>query len=1147
MTASSPEPSSSANAEIQATALFERIAECPGESIGPYKLLQVIGEGGMGVVFMAEQSRPIQRRVALKVIKPGMDSKQVVARFEAERQALALMDHQNIAKVFDAGTTTSGRPYFVMELVQGTPITRFCDERRLSPRARLELFVPVCQAIQHAHQKGIIHRDIKPSNVLVTMYDDRAVPKVIDFGVAKAMDRSLTEMTMFTQFGAIVGTFEYMSPEQAEMNALGVDTRSDVYSLGVLLYEILTGTPPLERERLRKSGLDEMLRIIREEEPPRPSQRLSQSGDLPKIAASRGADPTRLAGLIRGDVDWIVMKCLEKERTRRYESANGLARDIQRHLADEPVEACPPGASYRARKFMRRHRASLAVAAALALTLVAGTAFSAWQAARASRAERSSAKERDTALEKQAETSRAQAETVVERNRVAAANGQLTRALGDLRNALYVSDMNRAFQYASQGNMRRVEELLARHRPRDDQDDLRGVEWRYLDRLCAKSRETILLDVGGSLNAVAISPQDESMAVARSDGVLQVFDLQSAQERFSKTDLNVALLGFSADGESFIALCSDGARGSNSREMQAYLRAFSSRNGEELEASRKSLMLGEVGQSALARDGRLLIGFAGEGKARVWQTSNLEPVATLDAYAQNPPVLPAFMHFLALSQDAKSLAWQLGPTTTIWDLATEKLLFRNTNEKFWSFALALSPDGEVLACHRGGPPHVVQLWKWRTSELIHEFPGLKGHVYQLAFSPDGRTLAAGDELSVIRLWDTTDFRELRAFQGHSGLLMHLNYSSDGAILYSASRDGEARAWKTRADPAPDIVRDDLANLAIRLSFSADGKRLTLAARPKASDAFVESVEIDVLRRQAVTRRRWQIALNISENGRVALLGEKVGPRVTLVDAISGHELGSLENNELAKGMGKLSPEGGYLALVGAEGAWVSPTSSPADRRVLPGADVRSLVFSANDRRLAVSRRGSNGATDAIVELWDLSSWKRIAILPGSAEQMFFSKDDQLLGLVRENEMAVWGEDSSRPRAVLTFPSAIDSAWTGFWVHEFSPIDSMWAVANENLVHVFDTNSGELLTTLKGHRGPVVDLAWSPDGRTLATANGADVKLWNVVTREEITTFVGENGVQQLEFSSTGTLAIADQMNVIRFWEATPLAPKAAIP
>jgi serine/threonine protein kinase/Flp pilus assembly protein TadD len=360
---------------LAATVNLPPMSETAGTVIGPYKLLQQIGEGGMGTVFMAEQTDPVRRKVALKVIKPGMDSRQIIARFEAERQALAMMDHVNIARVFDGGTTagepggvSTGRPYFVMELVHGVPITKYCDDNCLTPRERLELFVPVCLAIQHAHQKGVIHRDIKPSNVMITLYDGKPVPKVIDFGVAKATEQKLTERTLFTQYGTMVGTFEYMSPEQAEMSALGVDTRSDIYSLGVLLYELLTGSTPLSQKRVREATYAEVLRMIKEEEPPRPSTRLSDSGTaLESISAQRQMEPAKLTKVVRGELDWIVMKALEKDRNRRYETAKDLAADVQRYLHDEPVLACPPSAWYRLRKFTRRHKRALATATVLAL------------------------------------------------------------------------------------------------------------------------------------------------------------------------------------------------------------------------------------------------------------------------------------------------------------------------------------------------------------------------------------------------------------------------------------------------------------------------------------------------------------------------------------------------------------------------------------------------------------------------------------------------------------------------------------------------------------------------------------------------------------------------------------------------------------
>jgi serine/threonine protein kinase/tetratricopeptide (TPR) repeat protein len=394
------------------------VSERPGTAIGPYKLLQQIGEGGMGAVFMAEQTQPVQRMVALKIIKPGMDSRQVLARFEAERQALALMDHPNIAKVLDVGKTAAGRPYFVMELVKGVPITKYCDEHQLPPRQRLELFLPVCHAVQHAHQKGIIHRDLKPSNVLLASYDDVPVPKVIDFGVAKATGQRLTEKTMFTELGQLVGTLEYMSPEQAKLNSLDIDTRSDIYALGVLLYELLTGTTPFEKKRLRAAALDEILRIIREEEPPKPSTRLSTIEELPSIAARRGLEPKRLSGLVRGELDWIVMKALSKERNRRYETANGLVMELQRFLAGEPVLAAPPSARYRLGKLARKYRAVLATAAGIALLLVAGISVSTWQAVRAMKAEA------QALVAQQAEARRAESEALAKHEALAAAEGE---------------------------------------------------------------------------------------------------------------------------------------------------------------------------------------------------------------------------------------------------------------------------------------------------------------------------------------------------------------------------------------------------------------------------------------------------------------------------------------------------------------------------------------------------------------------------------------------------------------------------------------------------------------------------------------------------------------------------------------------------
>jgi serine/threonine protein kinase len=458
-----------------------------GTVIGPYKLLEPIGEGGMGVVYRAEQTAPVRRTVALKVIKPGMDTKQVIARFEAEWQALALMDHPHIAKVHDAGATESGRPFFVMELVGGLPITAYCDREQLPISERLELFVLVCRAVQHAHQKGIIHRDIKPANVLVTVLDGVAVPKVIDFGVAKATGSSLTERTLFTAFDQFIGSPLYMSPEQAELSAIDIDTRSDIYSMGVLLYELLTGSTPFEEPTFRQAPFDAVRRIIREQEPTRPSSRLSALGEkATSVFADRRTDPIKLHRSLRGELDWIVMKCLEKDRSRRYETADGLAADLMRYLSDQPVEACPPSAWYQLAKSMRRHRVALTTGAIVSVALIAGTAVSTWQAIRATGAEKRTA----IALDEARKQSR-----FAERHLHAA-------LLRQVREAIDRRDFDQA------------QEILYGTRSGLDGADLRDFAWYYLRRLAR--RELVLLpDSDLGLRAYPSRSQDRYVMKAQ--------------------------------------------------------------------------------------------------------------------------------------------------------------------------------------------------------------------------------------------------------------------------------------------------------------------------------------------------------------------------------------------------------------------------------------------------------------------------------------------------------------------------------------------------------------------------------------------------------------------------------------------------------
>ncbi len=750
---------------------------------GRYKLVEEIGEGGMGSVFMAQQTEPVKRAVAVKVIKAGMDSRAVLARFAAERQALAMMDHPNIAKVLDAGTTDGGRPFFVMELVKGTPITRYCDEHKLTPRQRLELFVPVCQAIQHAHQKGIIHRDIKPSNVLVALYDDRPVPKVIDFGVAKAAGQALTDKTLMTGFGALVGTPEYMSPEQASLNNLDIDTRSDVYSLGVLLYELLTGTTPVDKQSLGQAALLEILRIVREVEAPRPSAKLSTIDTLPSVAANRGTEPARLSRLIRGELDWLVMKALEKDRTRRYDTANALSRDIQRYLADEVVEARPPSVGYRLSKFVRRHRGQVIAAGLILLALLAGMAGTTWglivarrqtaEMEEARQAEADRVKERDDALGKR-DTALGEAKDALARESLRVqerdkANDDFKKANDELTHQLGVSEMvlanaaydNRDVQLAA----KRLDKVPVAQR---------GWEWHYLKRQVLGGIFT-LHGHKGPVTSVAFSPDGTRIATG-SGGQRQpfaakvwdartgllVFDLKGLPSEVHGLNIPVVCVAFSADSKRIVA-----AGGDNTA------RVYDGTTG----ALQRELKdpAGQVRCAAFSPDGTQIATAGDAAIVKLWDVRTGK--ALLNWPANVRPT-----HLVFSADGTRILTGSIEQAVHVWDARTGKLLLEAKAMVGDESSVAFSPDGNRIVAGRtdwtarviDARTGAVQLELKGRPPVANTFYMITG-VLCVAFSPDGTRIVTGGTIdsstAEASVWDARTGAELLHLKGHTARIM----------------------------------------------------------------------------------------------------------------------------------------------------------------------------------------------------------------------------------------------------------------------------------------------------------------------------------------------------------------------------------------
>ena len=1045
----------------------EEGSEFLGARIGRYRILEQIGEGGFGIVYMAEQESPVRRKVALKVIKTGMDTRQVIARFEAERQALALMEHPNIARVLDAGETTAhlddrnprskipaGLPYFVMELVNGIPITEFCDQLGLPIVERIELFIPVCQAVQHAHQKGVIHRDLKPSNVLVTVIDGRPVPKVIDFGVAKAIEQRLTERTLFTHYGQLIGTPAYMSPEQAELSGQDVDTRSDVYSLGVLLYELLTGAPPFDTKELLRSGLDGMRRTIRETEPARPSTHLHR---MRRAARSQlRSDNSE----IENDLDWIVMKCLEKDRARRYATANGLAADLQRHLNNEPVVARPPSAVYRFQKAFRRHRVLFIATTAVAASLIIGLVVS---------------------LSKSIEASQA---------RQAAESAQR-----QLENQLYGARINLARQAWDEGNVGRVRQLLKITETHAN----RGLEWYFWQRQTHLEVRTLrghrgavvavayspdgqqivtgsfdhtarlwdantgtvihsLVGHSGAVRSAAFSTTGDRIGTASADGTAKIWDAATRQELFTLAGHDSALtsVAFSPDGRSLVTGSLDGTA-----------RIWDAKSGTirtPLEGSG-----GGIWSVAFSGDGKWIITSSDDEIARVWDATSgallfkLEPASARIASRESPadpiPLTAAFSPIdsrwiVTGSRDQKA---------RVWDAASPQAPLELHAAHHWlsprqadiPFAAVFSPDGKYLLT--GSLNHTATLWSLAGRSNLVTFKGHEAEISAVGFSPDGRYVVTGSYDQTARIWEANGGTQPLVLGGHTGIVPAVAFSSDGRTMATGSVDGVLKLWE-----------------------ASSGKELRTLWQD-AGFAF------------------WDVAFSPDDQQIIAGCGDGM---VRVWATASGRQLLAFKGHTATVRSVSFSPDSRWILSSGEDGTarvWDASRGEPHIRLQEHHAMVRA-IFSPDGQRIITASEDGDRTTDeeAPITIWNAADGRRLLTLAGQTggiSTIACSVDGQRIVSGGIGRTAIlW--DAISGQIVHRLDGHSDQVIKVLFTRDNSRVITG---CFDHTSKVWDAATGQELLTL---RGPLI-CAVSPTGQHFVTVDDPPVMVWGIATPGQV--------------------------------------------
>jgi WD40 repeat protein/serine/threonine protein kinase len=1148
-----PPAAASAGTLLITTAMLP-VAEKPGDRIGHYKLLQQIGEGGCGVVYMAEQQEPVRRRVALKVIKPGMDTRQVLARFEAERQALALMDHPNIAKVLDAGATDTGRPFFVMELVRGVKITDYCDDpqNKLSTDQRLDLFIQVCRAIQHAHQKGIIHRDIKPSNILVTLQaDGTPAPKIIDFGIAKATaGQTLTDKTLFTAFEQFMGTPAYMAPEQAQMTAIDIDTRSDIYSLGVLLYELLTGKTPFDSKRLMEAGLDEIRRIISEEEPPRPSTRLStlNADERTTVAKRRQSEPPKLIHLVRGDLDWIVMKCLEKDRGRRYETANGLARDIERHLDNEPIVARPPSNLYRFQKLVRRNKLAFAAASSMVLALVVGLAVSTWALLQEQQARTKEEQARREAVNQAERARRSEAVEVVQRQRTEQLleETKLQRA-EDLFKADNSSDALAILAAILRGNpsnrvaaCRLVSALTYRNFALPLAEPLNHADYVYQGRYSpdgqlvvtaskdktafvwdAQTGRKVLgpLDHDGEVRTAEFSPDGQRILTASRDKMARVWDAKTGKVIVTLPhDAVVLSAHFGPDGELAVTAGGDGSAA-----------VWNTRSGVRLATLGRRK--GRTSDAKFSLDGKLVVAASWDGTARVWKALTGEPVS--------PPLdVPGFQIFTAdLSPDGTRVATGSEDfKARVWDTRTGAVLC-SLEHSNWVYFVRFSPDGQRVAT--ASWDGTARLWDVQTGRPL--IPPLRhnGIVYSAQFSADGRHIVTASEDKTARIWDAETGRMLMEPLRHNSEVYYAEFGPGGRTVATASKDNTARIWDVSLGKALSLELGHDARVSFAC-FTSDGKKVIstqkdytawvwdaqggVALHRKLRDPSLPA--LDVLAPGA------QRTIACSPNDRRLVVGDQSG-NGRIYDVLSGQAMGSPLVHRGRITQVEFSHDGRRILTASYDGSarlWNAETGELATPPLKHEGRVYSADFSPDDQKIVTG--SGDGA-----RLWNAQGQILLTNVLHKGLVCFvkFSPDGKrVVSTSWDNTGRIWDAATGQPLCEpLKHSSIVDCA-------DFTPDSSRVLTCSwDGTARVWDVRTGKPLTPAMQHAAAIFFGQFSPDGSKVVTASADHTaRVWDSETGHPITEPLQHDGdVCSACFSPDGMWVVtASADKTARIWE-----------